>query len=325
MSKERLLSVGLLALLVVLAAALWWTATQSGSWYEQALVYAQEQQRSFTQQFGAGISRMTDAATPETFFSLLVLGFLYGVFHAVGPGHGKAVITAYALTHESRLRRTAGLAFASALVQGVTAVAAVGGIALLVEGSMRRAALSVDNYLEPASYGAVALVGLYLAMIGLRRIWRLYVRAWHPVRHAGAGHAHHHHDHDGCCDHAHGPTLEEVERAGNWVRAAMVVVSVGIRPCSGAILVLVLTYSVGLFLSGVAAVLAMSLGTGLTVSAIALTAQSTRWPLARLADGLGLSAAPLSAGTALLGGGVIFAIGSGLLHGALSAPAHPLY
>ena len=317
MSRDRLIASGVLALLVAAAIALWWSASQTDSWYQQTMVFAQEQQRSFTQQFGTGVSRLAGNATPATFFSLLLLGFLYGVFHAVGPGHGKAIITAYAVTHEARLKRTAGLALASALVQGVTAIVAVACIALAVEGSMRRAALSVDDYLEPASYAAVTLVGFYLAVLGLRRVWHLSARAWQPAKHHGDAH--------GCCDHAHGPAPEDVQQATSLWRSALVVISVGIRPCSGAILVLVLTYSVGVFLSGVAAVLAMSLGTGLTVAAIALTAQSARWPLARIVDGFGLSAGPIGAGTALLGGAVIVAVGGGLLYGTLTAPAHPLY
>ncbi len=330
---QRLFSL-VLGLTVAAGLALWWSAAQSGSWYDQAILYAHEQQRHFTREFGTGVSRLSQADDLAPFLSLIGLGFLYGIFHAVGPGHGKAVITAYAVTHQSQLRRTAALAFASAMVQGVTAILAVGGIALLVEGSMRRAALSVDNYLEPVSYGAVALVGLYLALLGLRRFYRLYVSRMQ--RHSASVHSHPHshgHDHahgsgpddDACCGHSHGPSVEDVARATTPWRAAMVALSVGIRPCSGAILVLVLTYSVGLFASGVAAVIAMSVGTGATVAAIALTAQSAKWPLARLSEKAGLPAAPIGAGTALLGGGVILALGGGLLYGALSAPAHPLF
>jgi len=336
LSNEQRLFAIVLGLTILAGLALWWSAAQNGSWYEQALIYAHEQQRHFTREFGTGISRLSKSDDLAPLLSLIGLGFLYGVFHAVGPGHGKAIITAYAVTHESQLRRTAVLAFASAMVQGVTAILAVGGIALLVEGSMRRAALSVDNYLEPASYAAVALVGLYLALLGIRRFYRLYAarlrnRAAHGHHHDHT-HSHDHvHDHahgadaDACCGHSHGPSAEDVARATNPWRAAMVALSVGIRPCSGAVLVLVLTYSVGLFASGVAAVVAMSVGTGATVAAIALTAQSAKWPLARLTEKAGLPVAPISAGTALLGGGVIFALGGGLLYGALSAPAHPLF
>ena len=324
-NEQRLFSV-VLGLTVMMGLALWWSAAQSGSWYDEAILYAYEQQRHFTREFGTGVSRLSQTDDLAPLLSLIGLGFLYGIFHAVGPGHGKAIITAYAVTHESQLRRTAMLAFASSMVQGVTAILAVGGIALLVEGSMRRAALAVDDYLEPASYGAVALVGLYLALLGLRRFYRLYApRIQHSPVHAHAHDHGHAHAGDACCGHAHGPSAEDVARATTPWRAAMVALSVGIRPCSGAVLVLVLTYSVGLFASGVAAVVAMSIGTGATVAAIALTAQSAKWPLARLTEKAGLPVAPISAGTALLGGGVIFALGGGLLYGVLSAPAHPLF
>ena len=107
-------------------------------------------------------------------------------------------------------------------------------------------------------------------------------------------------------------------------QAALVALSVGIRPCSGAILVLVLTYSTGMLLAGVASVLAMSIGTGLTVAGLAMAAHGMKFPLLRLAEGGGIPMAPLAAGAALLGGGVVTAIGAGLLYGAMNATAHPL-
>jgi len=309
------------------------TAMEPGSWYDEVLAYAQEKQRTFTRDFGTSVSDLSKARDLGPFFALIGLGFAYGIFHAVGPGHGKVIISAYAVTHETHLRRTAAIAFASALVQGITAIVAVVGIALLVEGSMRRAALAVDDYLEPVSYAAVLLVGVYLFVRGARQFHRIVRNPagglpghahHHDHHHHDHGHDHNHHHDDACCGHSHGPSVDQVAKADTFLQAAMVALSVGIRPCSGAILVLVLTYSTGMLLSGVAAVLAMSVGTGLTVAGLAMAAHGMKFPLARLAESGGLPMAPVAAGLALLGGGLVAAIGAGLLHGSMNTVAHPL-
>ena len=85
-------------LLVVAAALLIVTAMQPGSWYDVVLAYAQEKQRAFTQDFGRSVTHLSEAQDLGPFFGLIGLGFAYGVFHAVGPGHGKAIISAYAVT-----------------------------------------------------------------------------------------------------------------------------------------------------------------------------------------------------------------------------------
>ncbi|WP_161973923.1 nickel/cobalt transporter [Hwanghaeella grinnelliae] len=323
--------------LVVLAALfLIVTAMEPGSWYDSVLVYAQEKQRAFTRDFGESVTKLSDARDIGPFLALVGLGFAYGIFHAVGPGHGKAIISTYALTHETHIRRTAAIAFASAMVQGMTAIAAVVGIAMLVEGSMRRAALAADDYLEPISYAAVTMVGLYLIVKGGRQFLRMVGGLSHQRQHRHDHHSHsheahdhqnhhHHHDHDdACCGHSHGPSPDQVAKADSLTQAAMVALSVGIRPCSGAILVLVLTYSTGMLMAGVAAVLAMSVGTGLTVAGLAMAAHGMKFPLMRLAEGGGIPMAPLAAGAALLGGGVVTAIGAGLLYGTMNAASHPL-
>ena len=66
--------------------------------------------------------------------------------------------------------------------------------------------------------------------------------------------------------------MAQLERAGNWRTSLGVVFSIGLRPCSGAILVLVFARAVDLPLAGVAAVAAMSMGTAATVVMLATAA-----------------------------------------------------
>lgn len=207
--------------------------------------------------------RQGDALWPA--LTLIGVSFLYGIFHAAGPGHGKAVISAYLVGHDSRLKRGIALAFASSLVQGLSAILLVLVLAVLL-GASRFAIGEQVRVLEIVSFGLVIVIGLWLA-----------VRAWKGES-CDHGHAHDHqndqghHDqgqHDHVHLHHHGHDHAVMARRGLrrfWAMAA----AVGIRPCSGAVLVLLFTLANGLFPLGIAATFAMALGTAMTVAALAV-------------------------------------------------------
>ena len=101
---------------------------------------------------------------PGAVWGLIALGLAYGVFHAAGPGHGKAVIASYMLANERSLKRGAVLALLAALLQATVAVALVGAAGFVFNATaseMNRAA----DWLQLASYGGVAAIGLWL-------VWR---------------------------------------------------------------------------------------------------------------------------------------------------------
>lgn len=249
---------------------------------------------------------------------LIGLSFAYGVFHALGPGHGKAVISSYVLANRQTARNGALLALIASLVQALVAIAMVAVLALVFNAtaaSMNQA----TRWLELASYALVTLLGVWLVWVkAIRPLWRRRsyagVAAPAPVRsappvvavppvlkgaaalraitvqaaaprerraHGAHDHAHvdghHHHDHshhdDACgCGHSHVPPAEQMAGPLNWRRAGAAILAVGLRPCSGALIVLVFALSQGFFLAGVASALAMGLGTGLTVAALACLA-----------------------------------------------------
>ena len=200
--------------------------------------------------------RQGDALWPA--LTLIGVSFLYGIFHAAGPGHGKAVISAYLVGHDSRLKRGIALAFASSLVQGLSAILLVVVLAMLL-GASRFAIGEQVRVLEIVSFSLVILIGLWLA-----------VRAWKGEscdHDHGIGHDHQHghtHDHTHHHDHAHQTAARRGLRRF-WAMAA----AVGIRPCSGAVLVLLFTLANGMFMLGIAATFSMALGTAMTVAALA--------------------------------------------------------
>jgi nickel/cobalt exporter len=226
-------------------------------------------------------------------YTLLGISFLYGVFHAAGPGHGKAVISSYLVANNETWRRGIVLSFASAILQALTAIAIVGVVAALL-GATAKAMGNTVRVIEIVSYTLILLIGLRLLWVKGRAFLRaLRLGAGHHTHdhthEHGHGH-HHHHDHDHDHDHdasawSHGHAPEPSELAGvHWLRRGLTaIVAVGLRPCSGAIIVLVFALAQGLFWIGVASTFVMGLGTAITVAAIATLAVAARELAGKLA------------------------------------------
>jgi len=221
-------------------------------------------------------------------WTLIGLSFLYGIFHAAGPGHGKAVISSYMIANEVAARRGIVLSFASAFAQALTAIVVIAGFALVLRGLGLRVA-DATKWLEIASYGAVTLLGAWL-------LWsKVSGRGHGHGQHAHShGHDHHHdhghhhghehqrHDHDHDHGHAHGhahgddhlhaPDPAMLKGDFGLRQAWSAILAVGLRPCSGALIVLTFAFLNGLYAAGIASTFAMAVGTGLTVAALAALA-----------------------------------------------------
>src|SRR6476469_5406423 len=249
-------------------------------------------------EFYQNFSRIIRAAKTDgsAVWTLLGVSFLYGIFHAAGPGHGKAVISSYLVANEETWRRGIVLSFASALLQAFVAVALVGVAAVILNATARQMC-DAGRVIELASYALIALLGLRLIWVkgkGFIREARGLGRPLHAVgaavtpkdhhehdhKHHDHGHHHDHdhhdHDYDSAWGHAHGPEPQELAGPGGWQRGLSAIVAVGLRPCSGAIIVLVFALAQGLFWAGVAATFVMGLGTAITVAAIATLAVGFR-------------------------------------------------
>jgi nickel/cobalt exporter len=258
-------------------------------------------QAEFYRQFSSLIR--ASKADGSAAWSLMGVSFLYGIFHAAGPGHGKAVISSYLVANEETWVRGVVLSLLSAMMQAAVAVALVGVAAALLNVSAATMNGAV-NWIETLSYVLIIVVGLRLLWVkgrafiaALRALGRptgevgAAVTATHAVRESHAhghdqhdhdhdhqhcehdhAHAHHGHDHDdeaSAWGHAHAPEPEELAGPGGWRRGLSAIVAVGLRPCSGAILVLVFALAQGLFWVGVSSTFVMGLGTFITVAVIA--------------------------------------------------------
>jgi nickel/cobalt transporter (NicO) family protein len=272
----------------------------------------------------------------SAYWALMGISFVYGIFHAAGPGHGKAVISSYLLANEETWRRGVTLSFASAVLQSLTAIAIVGVAAVLIGGTAQLMGNTVRT-IETASYVLIIVIGARMLWVKgksfratLRKVREMsdLVPAsatesdaqCHHHEHSHDGHSHygdcyaahvgpdqvrvhgydehahgdraalaHHHAHDDeegsilPWGHAHGPEPEELAGPGGWRRGLSAIIAVGMRPCSGAIIVLVFALAQGLFWAGIASTFVMGLGTAITVSSIASLAVGAKSLAKRLA------------------------------------------
>ncbi|MEZ3499473.1 nickel/cobalt transporter [Pantoea sp. KPR_PJ] len=219
-------------------------------------------------------------AEPDSTGGLLVLFSLaYGVLHALGPGHGKVVIATFLATHPARLRTSLRLTLLASLLQGGVAIGLVTLMLIVLQTSSRQLHLSSD-WLEKGSYLLVMGLGLWLSFRSLKTLWqRLRPRSARRVR---ARHVHHHSAHCGC-GHAHLPAAQQVAEAVSVKTQLLLVASMGLRPCSGAVMMLLFARVTGVYLWGVLSAVVMALGTALTISAIGLLVQRFRALAQRLA------------------------------------------
>ncbi|EWH03716.1 nickel/cobalt transporter [Halomonas sp. BC04] len=277
-------------------------------------------QRDFHRALTMAITELSGTPTPATWVALLGISFGYGVFHAAGPGHGKAVLTTYLLTQGGAVRRALALSFAASLLQGIVAISLV---VVLVHGLgwVTRQAMGSVVWVEQASFLMVALLGAWLCLRAIRQLRRpaahAHRRSSSPV---AAGHAPDpHHGHEHCCGGHH---HVDPQQAADWRTALATVVAIGIRPCSGGVLLLGAATLLGQFPVGVAAVLVMSLGTALTVSGLALASVVARgWAERRLAQQSSMERAGRMLGWASLCGGLaIMALGVSLSVTGVSQP-----
>ncbi|WP_370399307.1 nickel/cobalt transporter [Sulfitobacter sp. JB4-11] len=296
---RRILSLGALALLVVLAG-FWLTGG-----FDRLGVWAAQQQRGFQDSIALSL-RSVRAGEAGAIIALLGACFAYGLAHAAGPGHGKVLIGGYGMARSVPMTRLSLIALAASLGQAVTAVVLVyAGVFILNLG--REALVGVtENVMAPASYGAITVIGFWL-------MWRGFRRMRAPV-------VDHVHEGDGAtcssCGHAHGPTLDQVSETRSLRDALLLIGGIAVRPCTGALFVLILTWQMGIGLIGIAGAFAMAIGTALVTIAVGLAAGGLRGGMLA-----GISGSPrfvqVAAAVEVLAGCVVALLAGGLLLRAL--------
>ena len=295
-------------------------AAQPGALQRLSMWVAQTQ-ASAHRELSAAVRRFKTGDPIGASLMLAAISFAYGVLHAAGPGHGKAVITSYVLADGRTMRRGVLLSFLAAGIQALSALVLVAVLVLVLKSTGMQIRV-MEAWLETISWGLVAAVGAWLVYYQLRGAFSPAVPDPHGAHdhhhsHGSGAHNHQHHHGDSCEACAHLPAASELQGDWSWRRALAIAFAVGIRPCTGAILVLIFAIGQGLWWAGVFSTFAMALGTAITVSALAALAVGSRELAKRLA-GTGSSkwadrvqlAAGLGGASLVLIIGALFFVGS---------------
>ncbi|QYX58677.1 hypothetical protein K1T73_15650 [Roseovarius sp. SCSIO 43702] len=235
------------------------------------------------------------AGEPLALWTLCLSTAAYGFVHAMGPGHGKILLGGAALASRASLLRLAVLTLLSSLAQAGTAILLVGGLAFAFRLGSDGLETLAERWLAPASYLAIAAIGGVLVWRGLRGL--AVARGTAP---------------DPCCGHAHGPSAQEAATLASTRDALALIASIAIRPCTGALFVLVIAARFDAFWAGALSVVTMGLGTAAFNLAVAGSGVAAR-RLARLGAGGGRAVPALSASLHITGGLLIAALSLALL------------
>lgn len=274
--------------------------------FAHLIVWINAEQRRFYLLLTTALKAMKD--DPWQIWILVSLSFLYGILHAAGPGHGKAVISSYMIANETALRRGILLAFISSLLQAISAIVLVGLAWFVLRGTGISMGMT-GRYMEITSYALIILCGTYLIIRKLRRqptavwpaVWQGSISSsatkkpsalnpamrlkYQPANATTAGFSH---DFSGngahciACGHSHLADPSTLSGDFNWKTAWAAIIAVGVRPCSGAIIVLTFSMLNGLLLGGIISAFAMALGTFITVALLATLAVTAKNAALRL-------------------------------------------
>jgi len=269
---KYLLSATVLCLLLMV-----WFIFNDAVWYQSATHWVMSQQIQFHRSLVMSMRSLSGGGSMALLLSCVGVSFLYGVFHAIGPGHGKAVISSYMLASNASIKQGIGLTVASSFAQGMTAI-----VCVLVLGyvfDLAGQATRVSRFFEMASFMMIGAMGVWMLLRILRNkpaccdhhdhAEPKVQAVSHSDQHAhGCSHDHSEHKepHHEKTDHHNKVADDKIQSYAWWSMMS----AIGIRPCSGAILVLLFSLSAGIFHWGVLATLAMSLGTAITVSFLAI-------------------------------------------------------
>jgi len=207
--------------------------------------------------------------------SLAGLSFIYGILHSLGPGHGKLIVSTYLATHPTKVKISLILTILSALLQAVVAVALVSALLALFNSSMQQVN-SEANRLITLSFYTVVVLGLVIVWRSLSALYKVFswqspqaikIEAIKPIPLLTAEHSHS----DSCgCGHQHIAGAQAINSASSFKEYAVIIASIGMRPCTGAIMVLLFANMVDIYWLGVISAFLMAVGTALSTSVIAL-------------------------------------------------------
>jgi nickel/cobalt transporter (NicO) family protein len=264
------------------------SAEAQSLWLRGVLSRVNAAQRQLNQALSRELRRLRQGEVAGPAVGVAWIAFLYGVLHAIGPGHGKLVVSSLFLAREAHLGTAVAVSGAVSLLQTVSAVAIVSVVTLAL-GRGGFDVLRDSRHVELVSYGLITAIGLVMLVAAIRELW-----------------AHRH---------GEGGAPRGVVRAGGRVSGGLVLAT-GLTPCASAVIILLFALGQGVFLVGIAACLVMAVGMGLTVSLVGILAVLARRGTVRAASSSRGAAPWIKGALGVLGAAAIACLGLVLFLGA---------
>jgi len=191
-------------------------------------------------------SLVRQAETTRSIKPLLVLimaAFAFGVIHAAGPGHGKAIALSYALSQRPSYFQ--GMLFSNcmALFHGISGIIFVLVIRVILKTKIIKNLAAVTNITQIISYSIITLFGLGIFIHSIYKLIKKYDQKQH--------------------------TFETV-KSEKYAKPVLLAFVVGCIPCSGVVMVMLFTLSMNLIGLGILLGITISIGMALTVSIVVL-------------------------------------------------------
>lgn len=213
-------------------------------------------------------------------FYLMWLSFLYGIIHSVGPGHGKVIVTTFLATNPGKFKQGLMVTFLAAFMQALVAIALVTCLLIVFDRSVHDLNMQIALLIK-FSFIIIGCLGVFLIIKAIKNFIKNKEHASHEFS----------------------PT--QLNKAVSIKSYLIIIISVGIRPCTGAIMVLVLARMLKIYHYGVISSLLMALGTAITTSTLAVLTISGKKIIKKYMDCSTSNFEKFSAGLQFVGGGLL--------------------
>lgn len=178
--------------------------------------------------------------SPSIFLLSFLMAFLYGLVHALGPGHGKIFAISYFLSRRSTLKKGILLGSGIAFFHMLSGVVLVGVIYFIVKVSLATTTNRAELFMQPISYGAITLLGVVLLVSHIRKMIQKVPE-------------------------------NEIKYTEQDNRSLLgMSIAVGMVPCPATMFVLLFSIAINLIWFGLYLVIAIALGMGVTISLVGI-------------------------------------------------------